>query len=77
MKSLDTNILIYAANSDDSALAFDFTGLDPATFSGPTSSVPEPPPVAMMALELGLVAVIVCRRQRSGPKRKSSPFIVS
>ena len=61
----------------DSALAFDFTGLDPATFSGPTSSVPEPPPVAMMALELGLVAVIVCRRQRSGPKRKSSPSIAS
>ena len=61
----------------DSALAFDFTGLDPATFSGPTSSVPEPPPVAMMALELGLVAVIVCRRQRSGSKRKSSPSIAS
>jgi hypothetical protein len=61
----------------DSALAFDFTGLDPATSSGPTSSVPEPPPVAMMALELGLVAVIVCRRQRSGPKRKSSPSIAS
>lgn len=31
----------------------------------------------MMALELGLVAVIVCRRQRSGPKRKSSPSIAS
>ena len=31
----------------------------------------------MMALELGLVAVIVCRRQRSGSKRKSSPSIAS
>ena len=61
----------------DSALAFDFTGLNPATSSAPTSSVPEPPPVAMMALELGLVAVIVCRRQRSGSKRKSSPSIAS
>lgn len=61
----------------DSALAFDFTGLDPATFRDPTLSAPEPPPSAMRGLELGLVAVIVCRRQRSGPKRKSSPLIAS
>jgi hypothetical protein len=56
----------------DSALAFDFTGLNPATFSAPTSSVPEPPPAAMMALELGLVAIVISRRQRSRSKRKAT-----
>jgi hypothetical protein len=56
----------------DSALAFDFTGLNPATFSAPSSSVPEPPPAAMMALELGLVAIVISRRQRSRSKRKAA-----
>ena len=57
----------------DSALAFDFTGLNPATFSAPSSSVPEPRPAAMMALELGLVAIVISRRQRSRSKRKATP----
>lgn len=56
----------------DSALAFDFTGLNPATFSAPSSSVPEPTPAAMMALELGLVAIVISRRQRSRSKRKAT-----
>lgn len=58
----------------DSALAFDFTGLNPATSSAPTSSVPEPPPVAMMALELGLVAVIVCRAAAKRPQAQEQPL---
>lgn len=50
----------------DSALAFDFAGLRQANFSGLTAPVPELPPVAMMALGLGLMALVVRRRQR-GP----------
>jgi hypothetical protein len=47
----------------DSALAFDFAGLQPARFNGLTAPVPELPPAAMMGLGLGLMAMIMRRRQ--------------
>jgi hypothetical protein len=49
----------------DTALAFDFSGLQQANFNGLTAPVPELPPAAMMALGLGLMAVVVRRRGRA------------
>ena len=60
---LEFGVINWGDEAYDSALAFDFAGLRQANFNGLTTPVPELPPVAMMALGLGLMAVVVRRRQ--------------
>lgn len=60
---LEFGVINWGDEAYDSALAFDFAGLRQANFNGLTTPVPELPPVAMMALGLGLMAVVARRRQ--------------
>lgn len=55
----------------DTALAFDFAGLQQANFNGLTAPVPELPPVAMMGLGLALMAAMM-RRRRDQPSRSAT-----